>query len=51
LHQRLSYKSFYKRVLGEKIVEKKEGTKVSYRKNEEGYYKLISKPIWSAKNG
>ena len=32
----MSYKSFYKRVLGEKIVEKKEGTKVSYKKNEEG---------------
>jgi len=24
---------------------------VHYRKNEEGYYQLISKPIWSAKNG
>jgi superfamily II DNA or RNA helicase len=34
----MSYKSFYKRVLGEKIVEKKEGTKVSYRKNEEGEF-------------
>jgi hypothetical protein len=32
----MSYKSFYKRVLGEKIVERKEGTKVSYKKNEEG---------------
>ena len=36
----MSYKSFYKRVLGEKIVEKKEGTKVSYKKNEEGDFKM-----------
>lgn len=34
----LSYKSFYKRVLGEKIIEKKEGTKVTYRKTEEGEF-------------
>jgi superfamily II DNA or RNA helicase len=38
----LSYKSFYKRVLGEKIVESKttKGSKVSlsYRKNEEGEF-------------
>ena len=34
----LSYKSFYKRVLGEKIIEKKEGTKVIYRKTEEGEF-------------
>jgi len=34
----LSYKSFYKRVLGEKIIEKKEGSKVTYRKTEEGEF-------------
>jgi len=34
----LSYKSFYKRVLGEKIIDKKEGTKVVYRKTEEGEF-------------
>lgn len=38
----MSYRSFYKKVLGEKIVEKKVGAdekvKISYRKNEEGEY-------------
>jgi superfamily II DNA or RNA helicase len=34
----MSYKSFQKRVLGEKIVEKKEGTKVIYKKTEEGEF-------------
>ena len=38
----LSYKTFYKKVLGEKITEKKVNTnnklKLSYRKNEEGEY-------------
>jgi hypothetical protein len=34
----MSYKSFHKRVLGELIIEKKEGTKVIYRKTEEGEF-------------
>jgi superfamily II DNA or RNA helicase len=34
----MSYKSFYKRVLGEKIIERKEDGKVSYRKTEEGEF-------------
>jgi len=34
----MSYKSFHKKVLGEKIVEKKEGTKVAYKKTEEGEF-------------
>lgn len=38
----MSYKSFYKRVLGEKIIDRKTAsgnkTKVSYRKNEEGEF-------------
>jgi superfamily II DNA or RNA helicase len=34
----MSYKSFQKRVLGEKIVEKKEGTKVFYKKTDEGEF-------------
>jgi hypothetical protein len=34
----MSYKSFHKRVLGERIIEKREGTKVTYRKTEEGEF-------------
>jgi hypothetical protein len=34
----MSYKSFHKRVLGERIIEKKEGTKITYRKTEEGEF-------------
>ena len=34
----MSYKSFHKRVLGERIIEKKEGHKVIYRKTEEGEF-------------
>jgi hypothetical protein len=38
----MSYRSFYKRVLGEKIIDKRvdkeNGVKVSYRKNEEGEF-------------
>ena len=34
----MSYKSFYKKVLGEKIVEKKEGTKIAYKKTAEGEF-------------
>jgi len=34
----MSYKSFHKRVLGERIIEKKEGSKVTYRKTEEGEF-------------
>jgi hypothetical protein len=34
----MSYKSFHKRVLGERIIEKKEGHKVTYRKTEEGEF-------------
>jgi hypothetical protein len=40
----MSYRSFYKRVLGEKIVDKRvdkeNGVKVSYRKNEEGEFEF-----------
>ena len=34
----MSYKSFYKRVLGEKIIEKREGSKITYRKTEDGEF-------------
>jgi hypothetical protein len=34
----MSYKSFYKRVLGEKIIERTEDGKVTYRKTEEGKF-------------
>jgi hypothetical protein len=34
----MSYKSFHKRVLGERIIEKREGAKVTYRKTEEGEF-------------
>lgn len=34
----MSYKSFHKRVLGERIIEKKEGSKITYRKTEEGEF-------------
>ena len=34
----MSYKSFHKRVLGERIIEKREGTKITYRKTEEGEF-------------
>jgi superfamily II DNA or RNA helicase len=34
----MSYKSFYKRVLGEKIIEKREGNKITYRKTDEGEF-------------
>ena len=34
----LSYKSFYKRVLGEKIVDRSEEGKASYKKTEEGEF-------------
>ena len=34
----MSYKSFYKRVLGEKIIERRDDGKVSYRKTEEGEF-------------
>jgi hypothetical protein len=34
----MSYKSFHKRVLGERIIEKREGSKVTYRKTEEGEF-------------
>ncbi len=34
----MSYKSFHKRVLGERIIEKKEGQKIVYKKTEEGEF-------------
>jgi hypothetical protein len=34
----MSYKSFHKRVLGERIIDKKEGTKITYKKTEEGEF-------------
>lgn len=34
----MSYKSFHKRVLGERIIERKDGTKITYRKTEEGEF-------------
>lgn len=34
----MSYKSFHKRVIGERIIEKKEGAKITYRKTEEGEF-------------
>lgn len=34
----VSYKSFYKHVLGEKIIEKQEGEKSKYKKNPDGTY-------------
>jgi hypothetical protein len=34
----MSYKSFHKRVLGERIIEKKDGSKITYRKTEEGEF-------------
>jgi len=34
----MSYKSFHKRVLGERIIEKRDGHKVTYRKTEEGEF-------------
>lgn len=34
----MSYKSFHKRVLGERIIEKKDGSKITYKKTEEGEF-------------